>query len=1386
MAHFFTWPRLCAWVFALSLAACGGDQEPTSAAGLTSAQAMARDAGRLAEVVALDPALFSRPMAATFGRTERLPTARPRAAGDLAVSASNQALFALGESAYSQYFPSAQPDRLIGDFVYRYYPQTGAYLLIDAASRIYVFGGPFGPDIVFVGLVSDYLSPPQPVCTNVLTGFDVSRLDAIPDTSTGDGPGSDGPGSGAGVGGNEGAIVGADVSLWDSTGRLLGRAVSDQNGYVRMKACGAIGPFKIEFAGNATAQYFDEGIALRDGPQAVPWVPFPTGASLTAVVENLTDHHIAVTPLTHIAAQSVPFESSGALGGARAVALGGGRSRAAAGPVSVADVRAANERVRTIFNQQFAGTGIQLDGVTRATALANSLESLRNFSNDSRGRYGQILTALAKSAAQFNPALPNPAREMSKQLTRDLSDGVIDGKDSAGAPVSATPETKAYDFAQLPAAVVAQAAGRLEADVVGQGSIVVTASSAAKVICSNKPGDCYPFGTVVTVQAQAAPGYSFQGWGQACVTAASAASCQLTLSGDKLVRATFSPSSTATATVRLSLAAGVGSIAATPAGESCGDGCLTFPLGSRVVLTAVPGAGYAFNQWGGNCAGSSTCTLNLTGNRTASASFVTGKELRVSLTGTGAGSVVSEPAGIDCGAQCVRSYLTGTAVQLTASAARGSTFIGWSGGGCSGTGPCTVVLTSAVDVQAAFASPATLTVLRAGDGSGTVSASDGSIGCGSVCSRTYPGGTQVTLSASASAGSAFSGWSGGGCSGTGSCVVRLDQSTSVVASFAPIEAFTLAVNVVGGGSISTFPAGINACTSACSTTYLSGTAVTLVPTAQAGTVFVGWSDSACPGTDACPIVLTGNRSVTATFAVPQYLVLVTINGLSSLSPGLQLTNGSSIQTLPGGATSASFGPYAAGASYNVRITQQPLGQKCTMSNGSGVIGAANVTTPRVDCSAVNLQWSWEGGSQLFDQPAVHGAKGVASASTIPGARDSMAVWNRSPGQVWVFGGAGIDSNGSYGFLADLWQFNPSARRWSWIEGPRTSSALGVYDSLGGASALNMPGARVEASTWVDASGRLWMHGGRGYGASGYVGSLDDLWRFDPVTRLWTWVDGGPVACVTLPGACPRPQARAGSVTWRSGGDLWLFGGYREATQHYYNDLWRYDMLADLWTQVRGDSGEAGYGSLGVASSGNTPGARAYASAWSDAEGYFWVFGGTGGDASTLFGTLSDLWRYRPSDDTWAWMGGPTVRNSPDQFAGGSVVWPGSRDGASAARGADGRFWLFGGYGVRSSSSGTLSDLWVYDPIGLQFTRVSGTEVLNVPAAYGSLGVPSPLATPGGRRSAAMAFDSSDQLWLYGGWATPGGGEGFTGRRSDQWRLGSGSAAALRQPATRPR
>jgi alpha-tubulin suppressor-like RCC1 family protein len=164
--------------------------------------------------------------------------------------------------------------------------------------------------------------------------------------------------------------------------------------------------------------------------------------------------------------------------------------------------------------------------------------------------------------------------------------------------------------------------------------------------------------------------------------------------------------------------------------------------------------------------------------------------LAVVREGSGSGSVSGSDGRIVCGSTCSADYEFGRSVTLVALADPGSTFEGWRGGGCSGTGDCTVNLTTNTPVFASFRATFALTVTidsNADTGSGTVSSSPGGIDkCAASCSASYESGTPVTLTASPATGSVFTGWSGSGCAGTGACPVIMSEARSVTATFASI------------------------------------------------------------------------------------------------------------------------------------------------------------------------------------------------------------------------------------------------------------------------------------------------------------------------------------------------------------------------------------------------------------------------------------------------------------------------------------------------------------------------------------------------------------------------------------------------------------------------
>lgn len=133
--------------------------------------------------------------------------------------------------------------------------------------------------------------------------------------------------------------------------------------------------------------------------------------------------------------------------------------------------------------------------------------------------------------------------------------------------------------------------------------------------------------------------------------------------------------------------------------------------------------------------------------------------------------------------------------------------------------------------------------------------------------------------------------------------------------------------------------------------------------------------------------------------------------------------------------------------------------------------------------------------------------------------------------------------------------------------------------------------------WADTTGNLWLFGA----GPGVTPAMNTLWKYDRGTGYWTWVTGsntpnqaGVYGTKGVATASNVPGARYGSVSWTdASGNFWLFGGTSGDTSAF-NDLWKFDPAAGLWTWVSGSSseGQAGvYGTQGVAAASNVPGSR---------------------------------------------------------------------------------------------------------------------------------------------------------------------------------------------------
>jgi hypothetical protein len=134
---------------------------------------------------------------------------------------------------------------------------------------------------------------------------------------------------------------------------------------------------------------------------------------------------------------------------------------------------------------------------------------------------------------------------------------------------------------------------------------------------------------------------------------------------------------------------------------------------------------------------------------------------------------------------------------------------------------------------------------------------------------------------------------------------------------------------------------------------------------------------------------------------------------------------------------------------------------------------------------------------------------ISTAGALPGSRWGASGWIDASGNLWLFGGWGLDSTGTNGngALNDLWVYTPNSTAgqpgtWAWIKGSKTGSQNGVYgDETIPIKTYELwtPGGRSNSTHWVDSKNQLWLFGGAGYDSTSTTGNgyLNDLWRYLP-------------------------------------------------------------------------------------------------------------------------------------------------------------------------------------------------------------------------------------------------------------------------------------------------
>jgi len=360
---------------------------------------------------------------------------------------------------------------------------------------------------------------------------------------------------------------------------------------------------------------------------------------------------------------------------------------------------------------------------------------------------------------------------------------------------------------------------------------------------------------------------------------------------------------------------GTGSVTSKPKGVKCGAACdkavASMYKGTPVVLTEKPSTGSTFVEWTGACSGSSpTCTVPMSEDEEVGAvftgtskAFSPAEALTVSKGESSGYGTVKGSGGLGCEAECSSTTVLyqgpitepkpkpGKTVALTQAPAFGSEFSGWSGcDSITEAGECLVTMETAKAVTAEYTALPNfdLTVEKSSyeGGAGSVSSKPKGIYCGGTCTSavaSMPEGASVVLTEKPGKETTFTGWEGGGCSGTApTCTVTMSAAQTVTAKFSgPVKtinpAETLTLSKAGSGYGTVKASGLK-CEVLCTSTGViyqgpitepkpkPGKVVTLSAVSAPGSGPVSWSgcDSVTEAGE-CIVAMETSKGVTATF-----------------------------------------------------------------------------------------------------------------------------------------------------------------------------------------------------------------------------------------------------------------------------------------------------------------------------------------------------------------------------------------------------------------------------------------------------------------------------------------------------------------------------------------
>lgn len=413
------------------------------------------------------------------------------------------------------------------------------------------------------------------------------------------------------------------------------------------------------------------------------------------------------------------------------------------------------------------------------------------------------------------------------------------------------------------------------------------------------------------------------------------------------------------------------------------------------------------------------------------------------------------------------------------------------------------------------------------------------------------------------------------------------------------------------------------------------------------------------------------------------------------------------------------------------------------------------------------QWAWISGYN--DTTGVFGNLGpigVASQNYFPAIRLNARTILATDGMVYLYGGVNSLNNSSK--TMNLWRYNPTTNEWTLLTNkilPDNSSLPSqVVGQIGVEAPTNYPGYLLNFTCWFY-NNSLWYYGGSQESSTSDSAVQKKVWKFNLATQLWVCMKNP----TTVPGIFGQqlvsdsnntpPSLQDISTATVINDEAYFIGGYELGgtstttnTFGLHNSLWKYDMLTNEWTWMKGTifTNRPGfYGKKGIESVDNIPVCKRNTFLWNE-NGTIKTFGGRGTQGATV-----EFWDYNTTTNNFTWVDGKSLSfklaygaqnasyiddpNVPSVFnlPGTNTTMKWGEKGS--------KFWYMTGYG--SASAGVNGGMWEYDVATSTNYRI--VEDIDHLGNYGQLGIPAATNIPPQREN-GCTWETTTKLYLMSG------------------------------------